>query len=166
MAYSKDLAIILIIILSNELGKMSKTKASCILNESFAPHFLQQTVDIMKTVFYFLSADGSNDTGVEKRNPLIVRLFDTQGWYTIFVYVLNHGQTSGTAATTFQKIDYVMTKLQFPCGVTALVSHLMLQVKNVGVYKAIKTRVILKNENCCFVACHVLSYITQLINDQ
>ena len=78
MAYSKDLAIILIIILSNELGKMSKTKASGILNESFAPHFLQQTVDIMKTV-YFLSADGSNDTGVEKRNPLIVRLFDTQG---------------------------------------------------------------------------------------
>ena len=79
MAYSKDLAIILIIILSNELGKMSKTKASGILNESFAPHFLQQTVDIMKTVFYFLSADGSNDTGVEKRNPLTVRLFDTQG---------------------------------------------------------------------------------------
>ena len=31
--------------------KMGKTKASCILNESLAPHFLQQTVDIIKTAF-------------------------------------------------------------------------------------------------------------------
>ena len=28
--------------------KMGKTKASCILNESLAPHFLQETVHIMK----------------------------------------------------------------------------------------------------------------------
>ena len=79
MAYSKDLAIILMIILSNELGKMGKTKASCILNGSFAPRIQQPSVDIMKTVFYFLSTDGSNDTGLEKRNPLIVPLLDTQG---------------------------------------------------------------------------------------
>ena len=50
--------------------KMGKTKASCILNESLASHFLQQMVDIMKTDFYSLSTDGSNDTGLEKMNPL------------------------------------------------------------------------------------------------
>ena len=158
MAYSKDLAIILVIILSNELGKMGKTKASCILNGSFAPHIQQPTVDIMKTVFYFLSTDGSNDTGLEKRNPLIVPLFDMQGWYAIAVYVLNHGQTSGTAATTFQRIDYVMTKFQFPCGVTVLVFHLMLQMKNWVFTKLLRPELFLKMRTLVFW--HAMSYHT------
>ena len=34
--------------------KMGRTKASCILNECFALHFLQQTLDIMKNDFYSL----------------------------------------------------------------------------------------------------------------
>ena len=56
--------------------KMGKTKASCILNESLAPYFRQQTVVIMKTDFCSLSTDDSNDSGLEKMNPLTVRLFD------------------------------------------------------------------------------------------
>ena len=54
--------------------KMDQTKASCVLNESFVPYFLQQTSDIMKTAFYSLSSHGFNDTGLEKTN--LVRLFD------------------------------------------------------------------------------------------
>ena len=56
---------------------MGKTKASCILNESLTPHFLQETVQIMKNDFYSLSTDSSNDTGLEKMNPLAVRLYDS-----------------------------------------------------------------------------------------
>ena len=55
---------------------MGKTKASIILNESFAPHFLQQTVNNMKTLCYFLSTDGFDDPGLKKINPLTVLLFD------------------------------------------------------------------------------------------
>ena len=51
---------------------MGKTKASCILNESLAPHFLQETVQIMKNDFDSLSTDGSNDTGLEKMSLLTV----------------------------------------------------------------------------------------------
>ena len=54
--------------------KMDQTKASCVLNESFVPHFLQQTSDIMKTDFYSLSTDGFNDTWLEKTN--LVHLLD------------------------------------------------------------------------------------------
>ena len=43
--------------------KMGKAKASCILNDILAPHFLQETVQIMKNDFYSLSTEGSNDTG-------------------------------------------------------------------------------------------------------
>ena len=54
--------------------KMDQTKASCVLNESFVPYFLQQTSDIMKTDFYSLSTDGFNDTWLEKTN--LVHLLD------------------------------------------------------------------------------------------
>ena len=53
---------------------MGKTKASCILNGSLAPHLLQETFQIMTNDFYLLSIDGSNDTRFEKMNPLTVRL--------------------------------------------------------------------------------------------
>ena len=49
--------------------KMGKAKASCMLNERLAPHFLQETVQIMKNDFYLLSTDGSKDTGLEKNEP-------------------------------------------------------------------------------------------------
>ena len=53
-------------------------------------------------------------TGLEKMNSLIVRLFDinTSKVGTWFLDVCcTTGQTSGTAATVFQKIDDIMTKL-------------------------------------------------------
>lgn len=83
---------------------MAKTEASCIRNESLAPHFPQQTIDIMKTDFFSLSTDGSNDTGLEKKNSLTVRLFDINTIMidTIFGhFCCNTGQNSGTVATIF-----------------------------------------------------------------
>ena len=52
--------------------KMTMTKASCIPNESLASQFLEETVQIMKNDFCSLSTRGSNDTGVNKMNPLTV----------------------------------------------------------------------------------------------
>ena len=97
--------------------KMGKTKASCILNGSLAPHFLQETVQIMKNDFYSSSTDGSNDTGLEKMNSLTVRLYDSSksrvdtGFLDMWC---TSGQNLGTAATVFQKIDDVMIKFQLP----------------------------------------------------
>ena len=97
--------------------KMGKTKASCILNESLAPHFLQETVQIMKNYFYSLSTDGPNDIGLGKITPLRVRLYDSSKSRvdTRFLDMCcTSGQNSGTATTIFQKIDDVMIKLQLP----------------------------------------------------
>lgn len=45
----------------------ARTKTTCIINGSLAPH-------------YRIAVDGSNDTGLEKMNPMTVRHFDdTQG---------------------------------------------------------------------------------------
>ena len=62
-----------------------------------------------------LSTDGSNDTGLEKINPLIVPLSDSSK-SRVDTHFLDmcytSGQNSGTAATICQKIDDVMIKLQ------------------------------------------------------
>ena len=96
---------------------MGKTKASCILNESLTLHFLQETVQIMKNDFYSLSTDSSHDTGLEKMNPLTVRLYDSSKSRvdTSFLDLCcTSGQNSGTAPKIFQKIDDIMIKLQLP----------------------------------------------------
>ena len=83
---------------------MGKTKASCILNESLAPFFLQETVQIMKNDFDALSTDGSNDTGLEKLSLSTVRLCDSSKSRvdTRFLDMCcTSGQNSGIAVTIF-----------------------------------------------------------------
>ena len=134
--------------------KMGKTKASCILNESLAPHFLQETVQIMKNYFYSLSTDGPNDIGLGKITPLRVRLYDSSKSRvdTRFLDMCcTSGQNSVTAATIFQKID-VMIKLQLPWK-NCVGFSLDNTSANLGIRNSIKSRVILKNNNCYFMGC-------------
>ena len=62
------------------------------------------------------------------------------------------GQTSGTAATMFKKIDHVMTKLQLPWS-NCVGFSLDNTSANLGLCNSIKTIVILKNGNCYFMGC-------------
>ena len=135
--------------------KMGKTKASCILNESLAPHFLQETVQIMKNDFSSLSTDGSNDTGLEKMSLLTVRLCDSSKSRvdTRFLDMCcTSGQNAGIAATIFQKIDDVMIKLQLPWK-NCVGFSLDNTSANLGIRNSIKSRVILKNNNCYLMGC-------------
>ena len=52
------------------------TKTSCILNRAVATEFQGELVSIMQKAPYSLSVDGSNDTALQKMNPLTVRIFD------------------------------------------------------------------------------------------
>ncbi|KAK1875833.1 Histone acetyltransferase mst2 [Dissostichus eleginoides] len=57
--------------------KSASTKTTCIINEAVAPHFKKELVMKMRENPFTLVTDGSNDTGLEKMNPLTVRIFDT-----------------------------------------------------------------------------------------
>ena len=100
----------------------------------------------MKNDFYSLSTDGSNDTGLEKMNPLTVRLYDSSKSRVITRFLdmcYTSGHNSGTAATIFQKIDGVMIKPQLPwknCDGFSLDNT----SAYVGIGNSIKSRVILK----------------------
>lgn len=54
----------------------ARTKTSCILNDAIAPDLLKSLVADMKVNVFAVSVDGSNDQGMEKMNPVTVRIFD------------------------------------------------------------------------------------------
>ena len=54
----------------------ASTKATCMLNLAVAPALLKNLVQCMKAQPFSNAIDGSNDTGLEKMNPVTVRLFD------------------------------------------------------------------------------------------
>ena len=55
----------------------ASTKTTCVINESLAPYFKESLVDFMNSHPFSIAIDGSNDTGVEKMNPITVRYFDS-----------------------------------------------------------------------------------------
>lgn len=56
----------------------ARTKTTCIINGSLGPHFKLALVDAMKSGPFSIAVDGSNDNGLEKLNPLTVRLIDSE----------------------------------------------------------------------------------------
>ena len=54
----------------------ARTKTTCVINSALAPHFQAALVADMKSSPFAIAIDGSNDSGIEKMNPMTVRLFD------------------------------------------------------------------------------------------
>lgn len=56
----------------------ARTKTTCILNGSLAPYFKACLVATIKSAPFSLAIDGSNDSGLEKMNPMTIRYFDAR----------------------------------------------------------------------------------------
>ena len=54
----------------------ARTKTTCILTGALHSHFEEVLVEHMKKEPYSLAIDGSNDNGLQKMNPVTVRIFD------------------------------------------------------------------------------------------
>ena len=81
------------------------SKTTRIINGAKAPHFLRETVNIMKCSLFSLLTDGSNDTGLEKMNPLTVKIFDVNPGRVERRFLdmcATKGTDSATAASIFQ----------------------------------------------------------------
>ena len=79
LALADHLSLLIRDIFDGEVAKVyacAKTKTSFILNGAIAPEFLSELIGVMQQSPYALSVDGSNDTGLNKMNPLTVRIFD------------------------------------------------------------------------------------------
>lgn len=54
----------------------ARTKTTCIVNGALAKSLQQSLIEQMKSEPFSLATDGSNDSGLQKMNPLTVRYFD------------------------------------------------------------------------------------------
>lgn len=54
----------------------ASTKTACMVNGSLGPYFKSSLVNIMRTEPFSIAIDGSNDNGLEKMNPMTVRIYD------------------------------------------------------------------------------------------
>lgn len=73
----------------------AKTKTFAILNEAFAPDCHNYVVEHCKTHAYSVGHDGSNDTGVQKMNPVSIRLFDINRSKVVTDHFFNMCVTEG-----------------------------------------------------------------------
>ena len=81
-----------------------RMKATCIVNGAIAPSYQQVLVSMMKTAPFSVAIDGSSDNGVEKMNPLTVRVFNVHSGmvHTQFLDMCMSSQS--TAEGVFQKM--------------------------------------------------------------
>lgn len=139
------------------------TKTTCMINGAIAPHFLKETVETIKESPFSLLTDGSNDTGLEKMNPLTVRIFDIRNQKVESRFLdmcATTGKDAATAATIFDKINEVLEKHEIPWGNCVGFGVDNTNV-NVGTRNSIMTRVKQKNDACYFMGCpcHLLHNI-------
>ena len=109
----------------------------------------------MKNNPFSLLVDGSNDTGVEKLNPLTVKIFDITR-QKVVTHLLDmcttSGRDCGTAVAIFSKIDSALNRYEIPwCNCVGFgVDNTSV---NVGLRHSIMTHVQQKNAECYFIGC-------------
>ena len=120
----------------------------------------------MKKNPYSLLVDGSNDSGVEKLNPLTVRPLDMeikQVSTQLLDMCTTSGRNCGTAASIFSKIDSIMAKHNIPWSNCVGFGVDNTSV-NVGIRNSIMTDVKQKVSTCYFMGCpcHLVHNVAKL----
>ena len=87
----------------------ARTKSTCILNMALRPHFEKILIDHMKTNPFSIAVDGSNDTDLQKMNPVTVRIFYSS-CSRVCTRFLDMCLTSGTEAGTAEAIFSAMCR--------------------------------------------------------
>ena len=133
----------------------ARTKTMCIVNGSLAPYFRSALVSAMRSAPFSIAIDGSNDNGLEKMNPLTVRLFDVNRGRVVTQLLdmcLTTGQQSATAESIFNKMDETLksNEIQWTNCVGAGVDNTSV---NLGRKNSIRTRVLQQNPATYFMGC-------------
>ena len=129
-----------------------RTKTTCIINGAVAPFFKQRLVESMKNEPFALAIDGSSDTGVEKMNPLTIRIFYNRGVVSTQFLDISMSSSS-TAEGIFTIMQDALSKHGIPwmnCVGVGLDNTSV----NMGCRNSIKTRIVQKNPAVYVMGCH------------
>lgn len=109
-------------------------------------------VEEMKKAPFSLATDGSNDNGLEKMNPVTVRIYDVNRGKITTKFLDMCLSTGGTAEQIFTAIDGTMSSLNIPWDNCVSVGLDNTNV-NMGNANSIKTRIMMKNNQVFFSGC-------------
>ena len=133
----------------------ARTKTTAILNRAVAPAFKAQLVTTMQQKPFSIMIDGSSDTGLEKMNPITVRIFDI-GRDKVDTRFLDMCTTSGVAAATaetiWNKMDQVLSSCDVP-WINCVGVGVDNTSVNLGKHNSIKSRVQQVNNSIYFMGC-------------
>lgn len=130
----------------------ARTKTTCILNGALATSLRKSLIDQMKVEPFSLATDGSNDSGLQKMNPLTVRYFDVNRG-KVTSQLLDMCLTSAsTAESIYTKINDTMKLYDIDWGMCVAFGVDNTNV-NIGRRNSIRSRVHEENGNVYFVGC-------------
>ncbi len=139
----------------SEIAKMyscARTKTTCIVNGALAKHFLRSLVEHMKAEPFSLATDGSNDSGLQKMNPLTVRIYDVNRGRVATQLLDMCLTSSSTAESIYMKISDTLQRfaINWDYCVGFGVDNSSV---NLGRSNSIRTRVLQQNPSIYFVGC-------------
>ena len=158
LAFADHLSPLVRDIFDDEVAKKyscAKTKTTCILNGAVAPEFASELVSYMQSALFTLSVDGSNDTGLEKMNPLTVRIFDINRGKVdtrFFDMCTTVGLQAATAYAIFSKMNEALLTRSISWNNCVGVGVDNTSV-NIGCHNSIMTRVHEVNPSVYFMGC-------------
>ena len=117
----------------------------------------------MKNGPYALSVDASNDTGLQKMNPVTVRIYDVNSGSVGQKFLdmcLTSGPDAGKAKSVFDKINDVLIREGIPWD-NCIAFGVDNTNSNIGAQNSIKSRVLEVNASVYFVGCpcHIIHII-------
>ena len=129
-----------------------RTKTACIINGAVSPFFQKSLVEIMKKEPFSIAIDGSSDSGVEKMNPLTVRIFDDNRGVISTQFLDMCMSSSATAEGIFAKMHEVLSKHCISWSNCVGIGLDNTSV-NMGCRNSIKTRVVQQNPSIYVMGC-------------
>ena len=143
----------------------ARTKTMCVLNKALQPHFESVLIAQMKEGAFSLAIDGSNDSGLQKMNPVTVRVFDPNTGHVgtrLLDMCLTAGTGSATAASIFTAMDNALESREIPWTNCISLSVDNTSV-NMGKHNSIRSRAVTKNSSIYMMGCpcHILHNTAQ-----
>lgn len=144
----------------------ASTKATCLLNLAVAPFLIQELLQNMAVHPFSISTDGSNDTGVNKMNPLTVKIYDYKENCIATRFLDMCTTTSSTANSIYDHKLGEFLESSNPWNMCTSVGVDNTSV-NIGIRDSLKTRVLEHNSSIYFngCPCHIIHNAARKASD-
>ena len=143
----------------------ASTKATCMLNLAIAPMLKEDLVKTMMVNPFSVCIDGSNDTDLEKMNPVTVRIYDVNSGRVCTRFLDMCTCTSATAERIYNALDGKLAELLECTNPWTLCTSVGVDNTsvNIGIRNSLKTRIQQRNPAVYFngCSCHIIHNAAQ-----